>query len=688
MSDSIWLSPFTSTNKKIPKWVLSLKEYKILNPYDMLWMLPNKYQPITDEKNIFSLADLNPGQIVRVRGKVSQLYCKPVFYRGRKGPLLHHAFAKITSNKYQWKINAFNIYPQTKEKWQQWQQQSDVTLIGTFDLQQGKISLNNVKEDISGDVHKSEHLITYPTLKGVTAAQWKKLWDKYITPNWTQFFKNTQHYALEKSFKVLHGITPSQKNEEEFALNILKEYEFFCEQLLLLQKKEMRKKHSISPLKVGLIDDLLKLTPWPLTTDQKKSLQEILLDLSKNYPMRRMLQGEVGSGKTILAFLTAFTLAKENNIQVAIIAPTETLARQHFEKWQSFFKTHHHHIQCAALFASIPKGEKQTILENIKTGKIHIIIGTHALFQKDVQYKDLRYIIIDEQHRFGVEQRKALYQKGHSPHTLMMSATPIPRSLGLTQFGDIDQSIMQHTPFGEKKIKTRLVFNETYAQFLTFMKTRLDLGEQAYVIAPVIEESEHFTYHLKYLENFFTEKFPDKKIATLHGKLKEEEQLKSFKEFQLGQASILIATTMIEVGIDVANATVIAIYHPEQFGLSSLHQLRGRVGRSQKTGFCFLVTPYVLENESRERLEFFEKNLDGFVLAEKDFNLRGQGNLWGVEQSGKLSPYRVARIPEDKELLLEAAEIAKNYFPSKDVPIPSHLMNSHFEGEIKEDYWL
>lgn len=683
-----WLTPINSTSKKIPQWLTALHEHNIYSPFDLLWILPNKFQPIIDEKNIFSLAELQPGQIVRVEGKVHQVYFKPVFFRKARGPLLHHAFAKISSSKYHWKLNAFNLYPQSKLKWQQWQEKEHVTLVGAFDIHQGNLVLNNVKEEIQhSDSEKSEMLIAYPTIKGITPSQWKKLWEKYILAHWDTFPESPPEFHLKKSFQIIHGIVLGTKEQEIQALEKIKMFEFFCEQNLLLHKKENRKSSTVTLLKVASPAEISKLAPWALTHDQSKSLAEILEDLRKNFPMRRMLQGEVGSGKTIIAFLSAYTLAKENNVQIAIIAPTETLARQHSEKWNIFFSSHKKNVHMVAYYASLPTSDKKKLLEKIKNGECQVIIGTHALFQKDVIYKNLRYIIIDEQHRFGVDQRKALYSKGIKPHTLMMSATPIPRSLGLTHFGDLDQSIMTHAPFGEKKIKTRLVNEASYSQFLSFLKTRLALGEQVYIVAPVIEESEHFTYHIKHLETFFKEHFMEYTLTTLHGKMKEVDQVESFRLFQEGKISILIATTMIEVGIDVANATVMAIYHPEQFGLSSLHQLRGRVGRAQKNGFCFLVAPYNLEIDSRERLEFFEKNLDGFVLAEKDFNIRGQGNLWGIQQSGKISSYKVARIPEDSDLLFEAAELAKKIYPIDNLPFPSHLAE-HFKGEIEDHYWL
>lgn len=688
MTSNPWLIPFSESNGKKLKWIEALEVIGVKTPFDLLWILPNKFLPITDEDKIFSLADLTPGQYIRVRGRVSQSYFKPLFFRKGKGrPLLHHAFGKITSSKYQWKLQGFNLYPPAKDRWQQWDKLEAVTLVGVFDVVQGKITISNPKlENNELDKSLKELVISYPAIKGINTSQWNKLVENYIKKNWEAFPQTPEVFQLVQSFKTIHGVEP-HLIDDHLAIENIKTYELWCEQNLILQKKEQRKKTSIKPLLTSQIEFLLDKTPWPLTQEQQNALRDILDDLQKSYPMRRLLQGEVGSGKTIIAFLSAYALAKANKIQVALIAPTETLARQHFDKWVSFFGESDKDVSCLAYYASFSTKEKKVILNKIKDGLCQVIIGTHALFQKDVEYKNLSYIIIDEQHRFGVEQRKTLFSKGNHPHTLMMSATPIPRTLGLTHFGDLEQSVMLKSPFGEKNIKTRLVEKTNFEQYLSFVKTRLQLGEQIYVVAPVIEESEHFTFHLKYLETFFTEHFSQYQVAILHGKLKEEEQRENFKQYLSGQAAILVATTMIEVGIDVANATVICIYHPEQFGLSSLHQLRGRVGRSKKSGFCFLVAPYALDQDARERLQFFEANLDGFVLAEKDFNLRGQGNLWGIEQSGKISPYRVARIPEDRDLLLTANELAQKQELKLKLVLPSHFLG-HFDGDNEQHYWL
>jgi ATP-dependent DNA helicase RecG len=692
MAQNFWLTPFVSKNSKKPKWISALNELGVKTPFDLLWILPNKYQPIIDEKEIFSLADLIPGQIIRVEGKLSHAYFKPLFFRKGVKILLHHAFAKLRTQKYQWNLQSFNIYPPTKEKWKSWESLEKITLIGTFSLVNGKLTLVNPKEEkLNYDEEKKEILLSYPQIKGISTLQWKKIIDSYFTKEWNNFPVTPEEFKLVESFKVIHGKNSPNENitlDEKIAIENLKTYELWCEQNLILKKKELRKLHKVSPMKTADIDDLLKLAPWPLTDEQLLVLKDVLKDLARPYPMRRLLQGEVGSGKTIIAFLSAYALATNNDVQIAIIAPTETLARQHYEKWMSFFnKANIKPVNTIAFYASLSTSEKKTLLKQIKDGESKIIIGTHALFQTDIIYLNLRYIIIDEQHRFGVEQRKALFAKGNFPHTLMMSATPIPRTLGLTHFGDLDQSIMTKSPYGSKKIKTRLVEKEHFEQFMNFIKTRLSLGEQIYVVAPVIDESEHFTYHLKYLDEYFRNSFKDYLTVQLHGKLNEVQQKENFNLFKIGKASILVATTMIEVGIDVSNASVICIFHPEQFGLSSLHQLRGRVGRGAKSGFCFLVAPYPLEVETKERLQFFEKNLDGFVLAEKDFNLRGQGNLWGIEQSGKLSSYRVAQIPQDKDLLFIAHELANKYYPMPNIILPSHLA-MHFEGENNLQNWL
>lgn len=691
MNDNFWLKKFSTKNTKTPKWVSALEAIFVKTPFDLLWILPSKYQTIINERDILSLTELVPNQVIRIEGRVKQLYFKPLYFRKNRKVILHHAFAKIVTSKYVWTIQGFNLYPAAKEKWKNWESSESITLVGEFSTFKGNITLTNPKEESpSIETGKKEFLINYPQIKGITSHQFNKLITTSLKEHWTFIPKTPIEFNLIESFKTLHAQSNNEDNRslaEATALNNLKTYELWCEQNLILKKREIRKKLKIEALKIINYENLFSKIPWSLTEEQLITLKETIDDLQKNYPMRRLLQGEVGSGKSIIAFLTAYALARDNNVQVAIIAPTETLARQHFDKWWEFFDKEDHTIRTMFYYASCSLKEKKTTLQALKDGTCHVVIGTHALFQNDVIYKNLRYIIIDEQHRFGVEQRKKLFSKGNSPHTLMMSATPIPRTLSLTHFGDLEQSIMTKTPFGEKKIKTRLVETEHYELYLTFIKTRLSLGEQVYVVAPVIEESEHFTFHIKFLEKFFNDNFKDYSIALLHGKLKEEEQKVNFNLFKNGTAAILIATTMIEVGIDVANATVICIYHPEQFGLSSLHQLRGRVGRNKKSGFCFLVAPYTIDEQTKERLLFFEKNLDGFVLAEKDFNLRGQGNLWGIEQSGNQSSYRIAQLPQDNELLIHAQELAEKYYPCSDIILPSHF-STHFMDENELQHWL
>lgn len=682
---SAWLTDFfPNKSKKKPQWIKILEEHRIFTPFDFLWTLPNKYLPLIREENIQTLADLEEGNVIIVTGKLLKPYFKPLYFR-RKKPLLHHAFASIRGKKYQWNLQGFNLYPPSIEKWKSWAEKEEITIQGTYSIHKGKLTLTNPKEENLSYDTTSDSVTTYPAMKGIRNQQWNKILSSVHNLNWSEFPETPDVFNLKNSIQQIHWPEKTSVVTEKEAIENLKFYELWCEQKLLLFKKNIRKKISIDALKIQSYEEVIKLSPWNLSIDQENSLKEILADLSQKFPMRRMLQGEVGSGKTIVSFLSAISIVSQNNVQVAIMAPTETLARQHYEKWNYFFSKQK--VRCVAYFASLSSIDKKNILTAMKSGDAQVIIGTHSLFQKDVHYNNLRYIIIDEQHRFGVEQRKSLYEKGYQPHTLMMSATPIPRTLGLTHFGDLDQSIMKSSPFGEKKIKTRLVGSSNYEQFLSFLKTRLELKEQVYVVAPVIEESEHFTYHLSFLESFYKENFPSYPFVVLHGKLTEEKQKENFALFKDGKIPILIATTMIEVGIDVPNASIMCIYHPEQFGLSSLHQLRGRVGRGLKVGFCFLLAPYSLDISSKERLTFFENTLDGFALAEKDSNIRGQGNLWGIEQSGKVNPYKVARLPDDLEILMKANLLATSEEVELPKAIPSHLQLK-FKDVHNPTHWI
>ncbi|MDL2229392.1 ATP-dependent DNA helicase RecG [Treponema sp. OttesenSCG-928-L16] len=386
-----------------------------------------------------------------------------------------------------------------------------------------------------------------------------------------------------------------------------------------------------SPLQNRLIERL----PFRLTGGQSKAIGEINRDMAGSYPMARLLQGDVGSGKTLVSFMAALG-AVENGGQAAIMAPTELLARQHAENAARLLEPLGIHI--AFLTGNVKAGGRNQLLKALGSGDVDIAVGTHALFSRDVVYRDLRLVVVDEQHRFGVVQRSAIMAKGDHPDLLMMSATPIPRTLALTVFGDLDVSVIQDLPPGRKPVKTHLAKQSNERKVYDFVKNELASGRQAYFVYPLIENDED--KGLKDAESMARRIadhiFPEYRTALIHSRLDDETKRNTMNEFRRGDIRILVATSVVEVGVDVPNASVMVIEHAERFGLSALHQLRGRVGRGEFQSYCFLVYSDELTEDGKTRLKVMLEHNDGFVIAEEDLKLRGPGQIAGTEQSGYL----------------------------------------------------
>ena len=433
---------------------------------------------------------------------------------------------------------------------------------------------------------------------------------------------------------------------------------------LLLKKKEIQSQPAPKiSVKEEELKEFIDSLPFELTNAQKRVIREILEDLKKDTPMNRLLQGDVGSGKTIVAIITAYAVVK-SGYQVAVMVPTEILAHQHFKKFSELLGKRG--IKVALLTGSLTPSQKQATYRLIREGLVDVVVGTHALIQEKVEFKKLGYAIIDEQHRFGVMQRKLLLEKGKGlyPHCLVMSATPIPRTLALSVYGDLDLSIIDELPPGRKEVKTQLFFESEKEKIYEKVREELDKGNKVYVIYPLIEESEKMNLKAATEEYERWKKlFPDKKVLLLHGKMPDREKLKVMEEFK-ESGDILVSTTVIEVGIDVPEATLMIIEDAHRFGLSQLHQLRGRVGRSDREAYCFLVVPDEIKNKDTEtirRLRVFVKTTDGFKIAEEDLKLRGPGELLGVSQSGYFG-FQVANLARslDRFLLEKAREDAKH----------------------------
>jgi len=418
-----------------------------------------------------------------------------------------------------------------------------------------------------------------------------------------------------------------------------------------LKLKNKSKKSLIKKYDINLVKDFIKELPFTLTDDQKKATNEIIKDIKSPYVMNRLLEGDTGSGKTIVSAISVLTVLSAG-FQVAMMAPTEILAKQHYETFSEYFKKYDYNI--VYLSGKLSSKERTDILNKIADYPNTLIIGTHALFSNDVRYNNLGYVITDEQHRFGVNQRKKLREKGFNPDVLYMTATPIPRTLAISLFGDMDISIIKERPKNRIKVDTKLFKSSEMDLVYLLIDEQLKNNHQVYVVTPLILESE--TLDLSNAQKVYKElsdKFNDYYVGILHSKIHQDDKEHVMELFKKNEINILVSTTVIEVGVDVANATLMVVLNSDRFGLSQLHQLRGRIGRSNIKSYCLLV--YNDNSEAKSRLEILEKTDDGFRLSEEDLKIRGPGDFFGLRQSGELK-FSKASIVEDSHIL----EIAKD----------------------------
>ena len=485
-----------------------------------------------------------------------------------------------------------------------------------------------------------------------------------------------------EAFKFIH-FPNSNKQIKEATLR-LKFEELFYIQLRLLKINKIRA-NTVKGFvfsKVGILfNDFFKLhLPFELTNAQKRVIKEIRLDMGSGRQMNRLLQGDVGSGKTLVA-LMSMLLALDNDFQTCLMAPTEILAQQHFETFKHFLKSIN--IKVALLTGSSKIKNRRIIHQQLLDGEINILIGTHALIEDIVQFKNLGLVVIDEQHRFGVAQRAKLRAKNSCPpHMLIMTATPIPRTLAMTFYGDLDTSIIDELPPGRKPIKTIHYLETHRLRVIGFIKEQIALGKQIYVVYPLIKESEKLDYqNLQQGYDDLVQEFkpPNYQISILHGKLTHDQKEFEMRRFIEHQTQIMVATTVIEVGVNIANASVMIIESAERFGLSQLHQLRGRVGRGADQSYCVLMTGYKLGQDSRLRMETMVRTNDGFEISEVDLKLRGPGDIEGTQQSGVLD-LKLANLAQDGQILQLARQAAQSIL-DEDVNFELEK-NKVFENEL------
>ncbi|MEO8072661.1 MAG: ATP-dependent DNA helicase RecG [Acidobacteriota bacterium] len=442
--------------------------------------------------------------------------------------------------------------------------------------------------------------------------------------------------------------------------------EFFWVSFALQLKRGERKqepKGTIIEINDKINERIHALLPFTLTGAQDRVIKRIFADLQSDAPMNRLIQGDVGSGKTIVAFLAMFA-AMENGYQTALMSPTEILAEQHFRNAKKIFENSPYRVEL--LTGSLKAAQKRKVQADIASGEVHAVIGTHAVIQDAVEFERLGVAVVDEQHRFGVLQRAELRARGYNPDILFMTATPIPRSLAMTVYGDLDVSVIDELPPGRTPVKTVVVGEDKRDGVYKGIEREIELGRQVYIVYPLIEESEKMDLKAatKMHEELRDKIFPNYKVGLLHGKMKGAEKEEVMQKFVKGETHILISTTVIEVGVDVPNASLMIIEHAERFGLSQLHQLRGRVGRGAEQSFCVLLTGDKKTAVARERLGIMEETTDGFRIAEKDLEIRGQGEILGTRQSGEQT-FKIGNIIRDLEILDSARQEAEFYLTSK-----------------------
>ena len=442
------------------------------------------------------------------------------------------------------------------------------------------------------------------------------------------------------------------------AIERLKFDEHFFLQLYLAFKNQKNLKIKSKPCFQNSKFDkkIIEALSFELTEAQHRAHTQIKNSLTNSSPMNCLLQGDVGSGKTIVSIL-ASSIAVESNFQVAIMAPTEILARQHLKSFKKEFDPLQ--ITCALLTGGMARKERDKIIESLNNGKIDLVIGTHALIQKDVKFKKLGLVIIDEQHRFGVNQRRKLVEKGNNPHFLAMTATPIPRTLAITLYGDMDLCIIDEMPKNRKPVITKVIDENRLKRVYDFMAKEVELGRQCMIVYPLVEETEKsdLIAATEMYEELSKNEFSNLEVGLIHGKMEKTEKDSIMNNFSANNINILISTTVIEVGIDVPNSTIMLIEHAERFGLTQLHQLRGRVGRGKNKSFCILVRRSFSEN-AKKRLNIMEETNDGFVIADEDLKIRGPGEFFGIRQSGYLS-FKIANMKTDGSLIQKARKLAK-----------------------------
>lgn len=667
------------------RFLVKLNKLGLKTVKDLLWHFPHRYE---DWREISRIAELRPGDEKTIQGEIIEITLKRT---PQKRMFITEALISDETGSIQalWFNQPYIRHSLQKGKM--------VSLAGKATLYKNRLVLQNpayeilnTRYGVRGTSHTARIIPIYPETKGLTSKGIRYLIKPILEslekmPEFlpADMLRELKLPEINIALRQIH--LPSSVDEAEQAKKRFSFQDLFLLQLKNAEEKAALQKEQAPLIKYDLeeIKDALKALPFELTDSQKKALWEILQDLSKPHPMNRLLQGDVGSGKTIVAGIAALVSAQTpNNLQAVFMAPTEILARQHFDTLIKFFKDFENGIGLlVAKETKIFYGDgletkitKTNFLKEVATGKVKILVGTHALIQKGVEFKNLGLVVVDEQHRFGVKQRALLLRGARlMPHFLSMSATPIPRTLTMTIFSNLDLSIIKELPKGRKNIITKIVAPENRDKAYAFIRGQVRRGRQVFVICPRIEKAEDTAWSevkavKEEYEKLEKNVFPDLKVAMLHGKLKSEEKAKIMSDLQNKQSDILVTTSVVEVGVDVPNATIMMIEGAERFGLAQLYQFRGRVGRGEHQSFCFLFTDSkAAQTEARLKSLLTAKN--GFELAEYDLAIRGPGEFLGEAQTGM--PDIALKAIQNPELLKMAQEKTREII-KKDPELKNH----------------
>jgi ATP-dependent DNA helicase RecG len=661
-----------------PRRAADLAHVGLTTVEDLLYRFPTRYE---DRSRFLQIASLRPGHTATVAARVLSCGVRPTRRPGFK------IFEALVGDETGALRAVWLNQPFLRDVFAIGQH---VVLYGTADVRSASgLQLTNPQYELLDDevgepIHTGRIVPVYERAGGVTPKLQRKLVHELLQrlppdlddslpesvriehafPNRTAALQAAHFPPADTPLEALNAFaTPAQRR-------LIFEEAFHFQMGVLARRRAAEGELRQAPLRVddAVRRSALAILPFRLTDGQRQAVKEIVDDLKKTRPMNRLLQGEVGAGKTIVALLAAL-VAMENGLQVAFMAPTEILAEQHFMNITRLLAASRFRV--ALLTATIGAAARKRALAEVEAGSLPLVVGTHALVQEAVRFKKLGLVIIDEQQRFGVLQRATLREKGLHPDVLVMTATPIPRTLALTAYGELDVSVIRDLPPGRRPVRTIVKSDSRRDEIHRFVRGHLKAGRQAYVIYPLVEQSEKIDLRAatEMADHLAHDVFPEYRVGVLHGRMKGDAKQRVMKAFADGEIDLLVCTTVVEVGVDVPNATVMVVEHAERFGLSQLHQLRGRVGRGRHESFCCLLYQGPLSEEARGRLRAMTETSDGFTLAERDLELRGPGDFFGTRQAG-VPTFRLVDLVRDRDLVEVAHREATRWFASA-VPTPA-----------------